>query len=373
MNIGVVTTQYASNYGALLQSYALQYYLCTELKQESEVLAYYPDHYKDYWRLYPKINGLKDFIIFTLRCFMPWRVLKQKQKYKLMHEFVANKIPCSKPYYSKDEIEADKCHYDALICGSDQIWNVSRHSELQEVWFLDLHSNGWDKAIKISYAPSIAEPIPNNLKADVAKRLKSFAAVSVRESTDIEQVDSLYDGQVHHVCDPVFLLSQEQWRLISKKPTIGKPFILCYFLNPNKYDKQVVSIVKKLTGLPVVQIDINNINKIPTDVDVLNASPEEFVGWIDNAAYVITNSFHGAAFSILFRKNLLVLKKEKANSRLNSLLNLTGLMNRLVSLEDVKQMKKEDLSIDYTLSETALRKHIEDSKRYLMESLGVEK
>jgi hypothetical protein len=371
MKIGVVTTQYASNYGALLQTYALQKYLNEQLKQNSEVLAYYPAHFKDYWKILPKVYSVKTFVLCALRCLMPRRVFKQKKRYEQMLSFVQKSIPCSKPYYSKEEIEAEKCPYDVLICGSDQIWNVSRHNKLQEVWFLDLSGNGWEKPIRVAYAPSVASEIPESLKPEVADKLSSFSAVSVRESSDIKQIESLYNKRVYHVCDPVLLSSEAQWRNMAIKPKISGQYILCYFLNPSKEDRNVVEEVKKKTELPVVLIDINDINKIPTDVDVLDASPEEFVGWFDNASYVITNSFHGTAFSVLFKKNFLVLKKNKANSRMDSLLNRIGLSSRMVSLAQVKQMTRKELETDYSESEPALKLYIEESKKFLKDALGV--
>lgn len=371
MKIGVVTTQYASNYGALLQAFALQKYLNDDLKQTSEVLAYYPPHYKDYWRLLPIINGAKSFIVLTIRCLMPKRIIKQKKRFEKLKDFVDQCIPCSKSYYTKKDIESDRCPYDVLMCGSDQIWNASRHSSLQEVWFLSLNGNGWETPKKIAYAPSVAAEIPEHLKPEIANCLKSFTAVSLRESTDIQSIKELYDGQVYHVCDPVFLLSPDQWRTIETKPTIRESYILCYFLNPSEEDREIVREVKKLTGLKVVQIDINDINKVTTDIDILDASPVEFVGLFDNAEYVITNSFHGTAFSLIFQKNLLVMKKKKANSRMESILNKVGLASRMVSLEQVKQMGKNDLLVDYTESADKLSQFIDDSKEYLKKSLGV--
>jgi hypothetical protein len=370
MKVGVVTTQYASNYGALLQTYALQSYLNEDMKQDAEVLAYYPKHYKNYWKLMPKINSFKTFLLSCICCITPWRIWKFKKRYEKLLGFVEKKVKCSRPYFSKEEIERDKCKYDALICGSDQIWNVSRHSEIESVWFLALGGE-WSKPKKIAYAPSVADPIPKDKNEKVKEYLKDFKAVSVREADDVEQLMPLYDGEVQHVCDPVFLLSVERWRLISKTPKIKKPYILCYFLNPSKEAVSVVKKIKKMTGLKVVQIDINNINKIPTDIDVLDASPEEFVGYIENAEYVVTNSFHCTAFSVLFKKNLLVVKKQSANSRMISLLNSVGLSSRFVSEKDVDQMTIKDLVVDYSTNFDTFEGFISQSKEYLTNALEV--
>ena len=157
---------------------------------------------------------------------------------------------------------------------------------------------------------------------------------------------------------------------MEKRPQITEPYILCYFLNPNKEAVAVVKKVKEMTGLQIVQIDINSINKVPTDRDILSASPEEFVGWIDNATYVVTNSFHCTAFSVLFRKNLLVVKKNTANSRMESLLGKAGLSQRMVSMDDVSQMSKEDLITDYLPGSETFSRFISDSKEYLSNALG---
>ena len=372
MKIGVITTQYASNYGALLQTYALQRYLNETLKLNSEVLAYYPIHYKEYWRLLTPINSVKNFALYIISCLTPWRLLGKNKRFKKMKEFVNKKIPCSRPYYSKNEIEKDICPYDALICGSDQIWNVSRHKELQDVWFLGIDGKGWENVRRIAYAPSVADPIPEKMQFKVKERLNKFSAVSLRESSDIPQVSKLYSGKVYHVCDPVFLLSESMWRSIEKKITISEPYILCYFLNPSKEAVDIVRKVKKMTGLKVVQLDINDLNKVPTDIDILDASPEEFLGYIDNAEYVITNSFHCTAFSVIFQKNLLVVKKKTANSRMESLLEKIGQLSRIVSLEDVNKMSEKDLIVDYSSKKDGFDRFIVESKQYLSNSLGVE-
>ena len=371
MKIGVVTTQYASNYGALLQTYAMQRYLNNISSVDSEVLAYYPEHYKEYWKLMPQINGIKDAVILFLCLMTPWRVIGIKNRYKKMNEFIKRYIPCSKPYYSKEEIEAETCPYDVLICGSDQIWNVARHRKLQEVWFLGLSGNGWENAKRIAYAPSVADPIPKERKIEIKDKLGCFSSVSVREVSDVEEIGRLYPGKVYHVCDPVFLLSAQQWMEIEEKPRMDEPYILCYFLNPSKEAADIVRKVKKMTNLKVVQIDINRYNKIPTDLDILSASPTEFIGWINHAEYVITNSFHCTAFSVLFQKNLLVVKKKTANSRMESLLGLIGQSSKMVSLEDLNGFTYDDLKTDYQSGQDIFASFVLQSKKYLLNALGV--
>lgn len=364
MKIGVVTTQYASNYGALLQTYALQQYLNHDCGSEAEVLNYFPKHYMNYWKLIPTARNIKGMVANGIYCLQPWRIYKKSKRFKAYKEFLSNRVKCSKAYFSKEDIEKDECPYDMLFCGSDQIWNVSRHDLIDPVWFLAFDGN-WGKIKKVAYAPSVADFIPQKHKNTLRKYLNKFSAVSVRENDDVVQLEELFDGKIYHVCDPVFLLSPEAWRSIIVKPKLNQPYILCYFLNPSREAAEIVSHIKSVTGRRIVQIDINNLNKIKCDKDIIDATPEEFLGLIDNAEYVITNSFHCTAFSVLFEKNILVVRKKTANARMESLLEKIGLEDRVVSLKEVKKMDEIDLEVDYSLCRPKLYEFIEYSKNYL--------
>lgn len=364
MKIGVVTTQYASNYGALLQTYALQHYLNMDCEQKAEVLNYYPKHYKNYWRLIPRARGIKNIVANSIYCCQPWRIYKKNKRFKGFKAFLRERVKCSKTFFSREDIEKEECTYDILICGSDQIWNVSRHDSIDPVWFLSLNGD-WGRARKVAYAPSVADPIPDKHKNTLKKFLNEFSYVSVREKDDVSQIKELYDREVYHVCDPVFLLNQEEWRDIMVKHKFDKPYILCYFLNPSSEAVELVSYMRKLIGIQVVQVDVNNLNKIKCNKDIIDATPEEFLGLIDNAAYVVTNSFHCTAFSVLFEKNFIVVRKKTANARMDSLLRKIGLEDRIKSAEEVKKMDKFTFDVDYAPVKSKLNEYINYSKDYL--------
>lgn len=371
MKTGVVTTQYASNYGALLQTYALQTYLKENLDCDAEVLNYFPAHYKNYWKVLPKITGAKTFALFGLTCLHPKRIYLKKKRFENYKKFVKENIKCSKPYFSKEDIESDPCPYDALIAGSDQIWNVSRHKEIEKVWFLGLDGS-YKNVKKIAYAPSVADKIPEDKKEEVKELLKDFKAVSVRESSDIKQIGPLFGGEVRHVCDPVFLLDKKRWSDFSKEPEIKEPYICCYFLNPSAEAVGIVKEIKRITGLKTVLIDINDREKVKPDIDILDACPKEFVGLIKNAEMVITNSFHATAFSVIFEKDLIVVKKKTANARMESLLKVAGISDRIKSLSEVKNMSEKDLKTDYNSDSNKLADFIKSSEDYLKSALREE-
>lgn len=380
MKIGVITTQYASNYGALLQTYALQTYLNEYPDFDAEVLNYHPPFYKDCWKLLPKITGYgslylscKSLALLGLTCINPKRLRLKKKRFENYKKFVKENIKCSKPYFSKEEIESDFCPYDALIAGSDQIWNykLMKNKKIERVWFLGLEGS-YKNVKKIAYAPSVADKIPEDKKEEIKELLKDFKAVSVRESSDIGQIEPLYGGEVRHVCDPVFLLDKKRWAEFSKEPEIEEPYICCYFLNPSAEAVGIVKEIKRITGLKTVLIDINDREKIKPDIDILDACPKEFVGLIKNAEMVITNSFHATAFSVLFEKDLIVVKKKTANSRMESLLKVAGISDRIKSLSEVKYMSEKDLKTDYNSDSNKLPDFIKSSEDYLKSALREE-
>ncbi len=364
MKVGVVTTQYASNYGALLQTYALQKHINSHMGIESEVINYFPKHYKEYWRLLPKIESFRSFVLLGMTLLRPWNVFRTKKRYMKYREFVKKFIPCSREYYSYDEIMKEKCGYDICICGSDQIWNVTRHEHIDKVWFLDFYGE-WSNVKRVSYAPSIADAIPPEKYNILSRVLNEFDAISVRESSDIEQLSKLTEKKVAHVCDPVFLLSKEEWREIEISPKISQPYILCYFLSPDKQAVEVVKKIKQMTGLKVVHLNVNERDKFKSDYDIRTACSREFLGYIDDAEYVITNSFHCTAFSVLFEKKFVVVKKKTANSRMESLLSKLGLNYRFIDESKLEKITENDLEVDYSSASKIVQGFVNESKEYL--------
>ena len=365
--IGVVTTHYASNYGALLQTFALQKYLLN-LGYDAEVLAYYPKHYKDYWRVMPRPTSKQGLIFLAYRLLHPKGIFNTFRRLSKMKRFIREDIRCSKSYSSLEEIMADDPKYDYLICGSDQIWNVTRHPTVNKVWFLQLDGK-WSDIPRIAYAPSMTDPIPKDMKEEVSQYINTFKALSVREASDVNQLATLTDKKIEHVCDPVFLLSPEDWQKYIVEPKRKKPYILCYFLSPSKTAIKLVDKLKELTGMEVVLFHINLRKKVKCDKVVGGNGVFEFPGYVKNAAYVVTNSFHCTAFSVLFQKNVFIVKRPTANSRIESLTALAGIGDRFFDDERISRMTKADLEIDYSQSSSKMNDFIKHSKNYLEKAL----
>ena len=368
MKIGIVTTQYAPNYGALLQAFSLQNYLRNNLKS-SEVLDidYWQKYTRNFWKFVRRKNGIKNKLLNLYFLMHPKMVTSRKKQLKAMWDFRQKYIACTKPYYSVDELENNPDHFDVVICGSDQVWNVSR-PEYSPVNFLTFAGN-WNAKV-ISYAPSVSTKIPDSKKDELRQYLKRFDAISVREKDDVNQIEELTDLPVYHVCDPVFLTTAKEWEAILPQRKIKEKYILCYFISIGEFAPKVVEKIRKLTGLKVVHINVNTRDKFHSEFDMRSADPLEMVSYIRDAEYVCTNSFHCTAFSVMFRKKLAVIKKDVANSRMESLLRMAGALDAFVGAEELETLTIEKLETKYKIDE--LDEWIDQSKKYLIESLGVE-
>lgn len=359
--IGVVTTQYAPNYGAQLQTFALQTYLKAQYGENGvEVVNYFPPHVKSFWKLLPGGKGIKNFALNVYHLLNPQLLLKKKKLFDQFRRFIEKNINVSKPYYKFEELEKTENDYHTLICGSDQIWNITRHDD--PAWFL-YYAKKWEHCKKFSYAPSVADPIPADHEENLKNYLANLDHISVREDVDIAQLQPYTEKKVYHVCDPVFLLDAGQWGAYLPEPAVKEPYILCYFISTGDFAVKAVEKLRQLTGLKVVHVNVNIRDKFNSEYDLRTEDPFSFASYIKNAAYVCTNSFHCTAFSILFQKDFLVVRKQTANSRMESLIRTSGLQNRFVAQENLDSLTVEMLKCDY--SDSKMDRFIADSKMFI--------
>jgi len=359
---GIITTQYAPNYGALLQTFAMQKYLDKIYGYEkAEVINYYPPHAKEFWKIFHWEKSFKRLALNAYLLLHPGLIKMKKKNTKNFKNFINEYIRCSKEYLTFEELKSLKEEYDTLICGSDQIWNITRHDD--PAWFL-YFSKEWDSCRKIAYAPSVADKIPAGHEKNLTAYLDNLDYISVREDVDVEQLQPFTNKEVKHVCDPVFLLSPSEWESYLPESKVKEPYIFCYFISTGDLAPKVVDRMRELTGLKVLHFNVNIRDKFNSEYNIRGGTPFEFVNYIKNATYVCTNSFHCTAFSVLFKKDFLVVKKSSANSRMESLVRSSGLKNRFVDEKTViEDITMEKLKTDY--SGYKMEEFITYSKAYI--------
>lgn len=343
MKIGILTFINTTNYGASLQAYALQETL-KKKGYEVEVIQYNNKHIRD--KETNKING------FNLKELIKKILIGKKieDKIKKFKEFESRNIKFSEEFTKLLDIEKK---YDKIIVGSDQVWNLSL-TDNDWNYFLEFVN---DNKKKIAYAPSFGNVEFDEKYIEKAKKLLSdFSALSIRENKGAAFIENKFGLKCKTVIDPTLLLSSSEWdKKISYCPPI-KDYILVYFPN-NK--KKVFEFAKKLSKkekLPIVYLSISP-KKVFGVKTIYDASPEEFIGWIKNATYVITGSFHGTVFSLNYNKNFFF-ENTGNGSRIDNIVELTNTKSRNIDNLDFKD-------IDYEYVEKKLEFLRKDSEEWL--------
>ena len=320
MKTFTVTFHHTCNYGALFQCYSLQTTL-KNLGHENTVMEY-PD--KD--RFYCRVSKNPKQAVRSL--YRNWLRFLRKKPLKALQAsfrtFRKNRLTLSKVYAHVDELRQNPPEADCYIAGSDQVWKMNANKALLPANFLDF---GPDSVKRISYAASIESlNYTDAQKRQVAKWLSRFDAIALREQSAAEYIQKITNNPtVTRVMDPVFLQTKEQWLEIAKAPRIQGPYILCYQVQSNQRMQEVANHLKKKTGYPIVSICSTEMRYIKADYAFHDVSPEEFLGLYSQAAIVVSASFHGTAFGLLFEKPSYGLIRSTHANRIREILALCGL------------------------------------------------
>lgn len=326
MKTFTVTFHHSTNYGASLQTYALQHTI-EQLGHENMVMEY-PYSTRYYSKISfsnPKVAARQLYINVML-------FLRKKQHKRLIDSFAVfhrNHLKLSPTYHSIEQLRDNPPQADCLITGSDQVWNLNSKSSFAPAYFLDF---GNKESIRFSYAASIEGlNYSDSQKEWVKERIASYKGISLREESAKQYLESFTDYKCERVLDPVFLLSKETWNSIAIKPRISEPYILCYQVLSNPRMQEVVDKLKKTTGYKIVTINNGPYTHIKADYSLFDVSPEEFLGFYNDAKIVVTTSFHGSAFGIVYGKPTYSLIKNTLSNRIKDLFNLLGLQEFVIS------------------------------------------
>ena len=377
MKIGIITFNSAHNYGAVLQVWALQEKLKCK-GHKVEVINYRIPSIDNLYRVYvPKRICKVSWVnkgIHQLQWIHAWMNDRYKAvRYKKFEYFINHVLPTTKPYYSYDELLKANMNYDILITGSDQVWNGKYTRGLSAAYFL---SFGKEETKRISYAASIGKDSFEEEEKLVAKRyLADLDYISVREEKARKAVEKLTDKPVELVLDPTLLLDRQAYDKIKKKTNFKGDYIFVHNVHLTRIDSRLNAIVEKIsemTGLPVVnnRSDYNFKNEIGKFND---GGPGEFIGVIEGAKYIITNSFHATVFSIIYRRNFITVPHFQNPDRMKYLLQMFDLQNHLI--ENVAKVPNDlkTLQIDYARVEKLKMKARMVSETYLENSINGEK
>lgn len=363
--IYTLTTQYANNQGALLQCYALQHFLSKIDNVDCKVIDYFPKDSEDSWVVFPKPRGLKPFLVNVYTIFNVRWILGKIKKSQVMRAFIHDYIITTPDKYDRKSISENPPIADYYICGSDQIWNFIIFDDMS--YYFDFVDRV-PRAKRISYAASISDPWTETQGNQVAPYLSKFSCISIREHGHQALVKKYVPSKdIEWVCDPVFLLSTEDWDEIAVAPQEARPYILCYFLNIDKMAVEFVNKMRKLTGFKVINLVLGVHEKFKSDKLIYAYNPREFIGYIKNASFIITNSFHCSAFASIYRKDFRFIPKNWANERVVSLEELFG-YEVIMTQEKIDGFQLTDMSLDYSKAK-GMDNFIAKSKKFLLNAV----
>lgn len=241
--------------------------------------------------------------------------------------------------------------YDYIIVGSDQIWNPHLlWFEQDDTYFLDFCK---DSEKKISYAASIGLPdFPEKDKPRIEKYLADFKYMSVRETLAQDIIEKLIGRRPELVVDPTLLLNKNQWEEIAVTPRVNKNYIFLYLRDRNVELASYARAMAKAEGLKIVEYHSHLRKMIWNDKLLYFLEPREWLGWLLNAKYVFTDSFHGSIFCINCNKQFFVkISYAPLSSRIYNVLEKYGMQSRLIENER-EMFSKND--IDFSRSNSLL-------------------
>lgn len=367
MKIGIVTYwKSTDNYGEQLQNYALQEYL-KGLGHEPFLIRY--DYMAD------TIYGTKPLPVRLLRACNPKRLagyFKSRRNNRMylkdclehprgFEEFREKHLSMSRVYSSIDDLRNDPPEAELYISGSDQVWNTfgGKFSEMRNrlsAFFLDF---GKEDVKRISYAASWGRTdIPEDESGLIRPLLANFDAVSVREETGIDVCSRLGREDAVLSPDPVLLHDAETYRKLYRSESTRRPdgkYLFFYYLNPDgSFDSKAVFEWAKANELKVIYVT----NDWHDDHDRSFPGVTEWLELIDNAEYVVTNSFHCSLISLLFGKKFGVIRRtgifKGMNSRMDTLFANCGIEPRYIDGRDLKILSRPADQIGKTGPEDAM-------------------
>lgn len=359
MKLGILTFHSAHNYGATLQAYGLYKYL-EQQGHETYVIDYRPDYItnsylKDGCRQWLSRNVV--LCIKRLLYYIRYRKIRHK-RWEGFNQFINSRFNFY-PYSQNDAFS----YFDAVFIGSDQVWSpYHTGGQYDPVMF----GKGF-KCKVISYAPSTSQAELNDeQKAKLRDLLQSVICISTREEKFKYLLMPLTGKSISVVVDPTLLAGRKVFDKMAAPVHRSKPYILVYEIKPHQEVYEKAQSLAKQLNADIVELT-NGMLGYHRDTMDEAASPEMFLGYIKNAACVVTTSFHGTAFSLLFHTSFYVVQQgNDADIRMESLLGFLNLKNRFIKMSDSPVFT----AVDMDNADVALQALRETSQNFIIENLS---
>lgn len=363
MRIGILTLPLHKNYGGILQAYALQKYLHDI---EYEVILLDRQWNKGYL---DRFKGLLKKILFRKK------INTEKQIGKHSSYFVNKYINKTQVLDSERKLKEGvaKLNLDAIIVGSDQVWRLEYTKAFSMNYFFDfLRESGMKK---ISYAASFGEDSwehSEEITKKISQLLSKFNAISVREDSSIRLCKENFDVLVEHHIDPTMLLEVDEYiNLVNlEKEQKSKGDILVYMLDMDNDKQKTIDAIADCIGGTLFSVNVKSVNSNDKLEDRIYPTVTSWLKGFQDAKFVITDSFHGAVFSILFNKPFIAYGNSgRGLSRFNSLFRMFNLEHRFILRHDDLNVNLLNEEIDWNTINSKLSTYRLNSKEFLKKNI----
>ena len=377
----LICNYYIRNYGSVLQSYAS--FIAIKKFDSRVTVINYVDRPDNMAKAEIAIRIKTKYLLnFSMLINKIRKIICGDDEYEYIvskrgiefDSFIQKSFIFTQQYNSPLEIAVNLQEKEIVVIGSDQLWGP-------EDIIRDYHTLNWVPTDHktVSYATSFGVSELPKFVCERAKRfLKKITCISVRESAGVKIVNDLISRVVPQVCDPTLLLKKQEWESIASDRMINEPYIFCFFIGDNPWQREKAIKLRETTGYKIVAI-LHLDQYIPSDngyadYEFNNAGPEDFLSLIKYAEYVMCDSFHASIFSILFEKKFLVYNRYaintfgSRNSRIDSLCQKLGLNDRRANKDDDVILKISS-EIDYLQVNKIIKKWRIESYDYMKKSL----
>ena len=364
--IELITLQRVPNYGSVLQAYATQKIIERE-GYECEIVNYFPKRMTIsamLRRIKDKNNKLRKSLVLrtVARIIIIPSYIKRFSSFK---KFYKHLNMTDVEYHSNEDLIKNPPIADIYCTGSDQVWNSEWNEGIDKALFLDFAPK--DKK-RISISASFGKSKLNDEEIDITRELlKKYSKISLREKSGVDIVKKLGINNSINILDPTLLLGKDDWNKISSTKFEKRDYILVYNLNRNKKIDKFACNLSKKTGLKIKYLSYQFHEFYKKGKMYCNPKVEDFLSLIKNATYVITDSFHGTAFSLNFEKDFVIVYPQKYSTRIQSILEILNLENRVA--KDENDLSVCEKIIDYSIVRNNLEKERKKSLDWVKNSL----
>ena len=389
MIIGIINFHFAHNFGAVLESLALKEYI--EKKGHTVLtIDYRPEYltaqydykpnpfayarwaakdFQDRSSFYRSYRMFRRFIQ-ALTYYKDFGI--RKKRFYAFDNYVRKHMTLTCNYNTIGELRNNPPACDIYISGSDQIWNPKVTAGIDEAYYLCFGSS---KVKRIAYAVSPCQLEVDKYKERLKKLLCKYNQISLRESEYIKELRELTNTEIKTCTDPTLLLKKEDYlKYIEPPRECVKEYILVYGFADNEKPHLLNEIAKTLAlekKFDIIDVSMDGHKQLYFANKQRVVSPGEFLYYVNNASYIVTNSFHGTVFSIIFKKQFIAVTKSGTVSRLSELVDNLGLNDRLLGdVNTDKIIELSDTKVDYLCVEKLLNDIRYSSEAFLSEAIG---